>query len=131
MVGGGQKKVEFTLGTYLSLRWNPNWSIGILCVHLYPPPTPLYTKEDAKLALYLYVNNNTTFIFPINLMSWDCKFFVFQWWGDSSWMGIDLFKGVFLFWSPSKIFDMEMELEWNGKWSIHNVIMPHTSLFTL
>ena len=33
----------------------------------YIPSTILdYTKEDVKLALYLYVNNNTTFIFPIN-----------------------------------------------------------------
>ena len=29
--------------------------------------------------------------------------------GDSSWMGIDL---------PSKIFDIEIKLEWNGKWSL-------------
>ena len=56
-------------------------------------------------------------------MSWDCKFFVPQGWGDSSWMGIDLLGGVLInvidYLVKHLRVDMEMKMEWNGngmKW---------------
>ena len=102
-----------------NLHWGPIWvgdetptEVLESYVFIY---TLHYTKENVKLASYLYINNNTTFIFPINETASSLSF------NDGEilpeWVLIYL-RGVFLFWSPSKIFDMEMELEWNGKWSL-------------
>ena len=110
-------------------KWNLHWG-------------PIWVGDETPtevLEFYVFIYTPSTqrkmLSWPYTCMSittWDCKFFVFQWWGDYSWIGTDLFKGVIYQLVKYLRVDMEIKngVECNemGHWGLEVWLSIHKNL---